>query len=295
MEPVEHVVVIASTGRPAVLAETLKSLDAQTRPADIVVLSIVNPQDVPPDLRESDRLRVIRSEIGSTTQRNTAVASLATVPRYITFIDDDLELAPDFLENARRFMDRSPDVALMGGLLVADGIHAGEIDRVSARKLLQDARGSEVARDSPNGYGCNMTVRGAVAVAEPFDERMRLYALHEDVDFSVRCRRHGRVVHYHNCLAVHLAVGSGRIGGRQYGFAQIVNPFYLWRKGTMASTELLRLWAHAIGANTVKATARIDRPDRRGRLAGNALGFKEVIWHGGRPEAIEALATHAPR
>lgn len=287
-----HAVVIASVRRPAVLAQTLRCVAAQTRPADAVVVCVAADTDLPADPSEYGPVRVVRSELGLTVQRNTAVASLSPVPELITFIDDDAELATDYFARLRAFMARETEVVLVTGLVVADGIHDGEISREQARATLLDAPESSGWVDVHSAYGSNMTVRGWLALREPFDERMRLYGWQEDTDFSVRCGRHGRVVQYRGCRAVHLAVGSGRTRGRAFGFAQIVNPFYMWRKGTKTTRELARDWAIYLGANVVKLGDR-SRPDRAGRLVGNLLGLHEVIRHGGRPEAVSLIEDAA--
>jgi GT2 family glycosyltransferase len=283
-----HAVVIASTRRPEILADTLTGLSGQTCAPDVIVLCVAEDADLPDDPAQYGPVQVVHSERGLTVQRNTAVASLAPLPELITFIDDDAELASDYFEHLREFMAREQDVVLLTGLVIADGIDAGEIDRDRARALLQDAPTAHTVRDVRSAYGCNMTVRGEVAVREPFDERLKLYGWQEDTDFSVRCGRHGRVVHYYGCRAVHLAVGSGRVRGREFGFAQIVNPFYMWRKGTKTTRELAHDWATYLAANTVKLRDR-SRPDRAGRLVGNLLGLREVILHGGRPEAVAQI------
>jgi GT2 family glycosyltransferase len=287
-----HAVVIPSTRRPDLVAATLGGLRTQTRPADVIVLCVANAGDVPADLAVDENVRLVYSQLGSSVQRNTAVASLPETPGLVTFMDDDAVLADDYFEKMRSFMDREPDVVLMTGAVVADGIHDGEIDRLAALERLRGSPGTDTVRDIRRAYGCNMTARGWVAAAEPFDERMRLYGWQEDADFSVRCGRHGRVVLYLGCVAVHLAVGSGRVRGREFGFAQIVNPFYMWRKGTKTGRELLHDWCIYLGANIVHYRER-DRPDRQGRLAGNLLGLKEVALHGGRPEAIALIGPSA--
>jgi GT2 family glycosyltransferase len=289
---IAHAVVIPSTRRADIVAATVSGLRAQTRPADLIVVCVASPDDLPGDLGAADDVHVVFSELGSSVQRNTALASMPTTPELVTFMDDDAVLANDYFEQMRRFMEREPDVALMTGLVIADGIDHGEIDRAAALLMLREPRGSDTVRETRSAYGCNMTARGWIAQSEPFDERMRLYGWQEDTDFSVRCGRHGRVVHYHGCVAVHLAVGSGRVRGREFGFAQIVNPFYMWRKGTKTGRELAHDWCVYLGANVINLRRR-DRPDRQGRLVGNVLGLKEVALHGGRPEAVADIKVGA--
>ncbi|PJI94118.1 GT2 family glycosyltransferase [Luteimicrobium subarcticum] len=290
----QHIVLIASTRRPEVLGRTVDSLRAQTIRPDLVVLGVAADGDVPNAFRADPWVRVVVGERGSSVQRNTAFRSLEVLPDLVTFMDDDAVLARDYIEKARAYMTGHPDVALMTGLVVVDGANEDrEISRDEAAGALAAHRPTEFERDVRAAYGANMTARGAVVAGEPFDERLRLYAWQEDYDFSVRAGRLGRVVHYHGCVAVHLAVGSGRVDGRTLGFAQIVNPFYLWRKGTKSARQLVHDWAVYLGANVIHLRDR-HRPDREGRLHGNLLGLREVVLHGGRPEAVAAL-RRAPR
>lgn len=291
-----HVVVIPSTRRPEVLAATVEGLSTQTQPADLIIVSIVTEEDAPARLRSLPGVRVVLSERGSSVQRNTALTLLEASPGLVSYLDDDVELRPDYFESARRFFDASPDVVLMTGLVLADGSGQGEISRADGLVILgQDDQTVPFVRDVRSAYGCNMTARGDIAAKEPFDERMRLYAWQEDNDFSVRMGRHGRVVHYSECKCVHLATGTGRVNGRAFGFAQVVNPFYMWRKGTKTGRELLRDWSRYVGGNTLNALGRrrSKREDRSGRLIGNVLGMKEVVLHGGRPESVERVARKA--
>ncbi len=291
---IDHVVIIASLGRPLVLGETLQGLERQTRLPETIVLSVTSDADLPARSTLAPNVRVVQSERGLTVQRNAAFASLSSRPDFVTYLDDDIELRADYCSKVVGFMASHPEVALMTGMVVADGIHLGEIDRERARRLLDTGIGREEVMPTRSAYGCNMTARGDVAAREPFDERMRLYAWQEDTDFSVRCARYGSVVHYKGALAVHMAVGAGRIRGTEFGFAQIVNPYYMWRKGTKTTRELLRESSHHLMGNLWNFR-KSDRPDRRGRLAGNFFGIREIVVHGGRPEAIEQLRRRPTR
>ncbi|PFG44211.1 GT2 family glycosyltransferase [Isoptericola jiangsuensis] len=283
--------IIASTRRPGLLGRTVEALLEQTVPADLVVLSVAGTEDVPAGLAARDGVRVVVSERGSTVQRNTGLRSIDPVPDLVTYLDDDILLAPDYFERLRDVMRREPDVVLLTGLVVVDGAALGrELSPEEARAAISAAPESSLLKDIGGTYGCNMTTRGHVALREPFDERMRLYAWQEDTDFAVRCHAHGRVVHYWGCVAAHLAVGSGRVNGRALGFAQIVNPFHMWRKGTKSAGNMVHDWWRYLGSNTLRLGDR-SRPDRSGRLVGNLLGFREVAFRGGRPEAVEKVAA----
>ena len=64
-------VAIATLGRPETVRENLDALSRQTRPADIILLSVTGPEDVPDDLEDS--VIVIEGTKGLCAQRNRAV------------------------------------------------------------------------------------------------------------------------------------------------------------------------------------------------------------------------------
>jgi len=63
------------------------------------------------------------------------------------------------------------------------------------------------------------------------------------------------------------------------GVSQIINPLYMYRKGTFNSLPRLlrRYWLPVIFANASGALLgrQSEHVDRRGRLKGNMLG----VWH----------------
>lgn len=283
----KHAVVIASTGRPQMLGETLVTLLAQSVAADKIILSLADAADAPADLPAE--VRVVVGPKGLTTQRNAGLDALSADIELVTFFDDDAEPALDYLAKAQAFAESRPDVVLFDGAVIADGAVIGEIDRVHARNLLSAHVTSEAVRDLRDPYGCNMTVRASVAQAVRFDERLPLYGWLEDRDFGIRCARRGVVARYAGCAIVHLGTSSGRVSGDRMGLSQIVNPHYLWRKGVLEFPELLHFWARAMTGN-VMGLARLDpRIDRWGRLKGNLIGLGAVL-RGDGPEATLRLA-----
>jgi GT2 family glycosyltransferase len=68
-----------------------------------------------------------------------------------------------------------------------------------------------------------------------FDENLPLYGWLEDVDFCRRLAPYGRIVRNARTAGVHLGSNSGRTSGVCYGYSQIANPLYLWRKALCPS------------------------------------------------------------
>lgn len=279
-------VVIASANRPEMLTETLESLASQTRPPDEVILSATKAADVG-TIPESLRLRtkVLTGPASSTRQRNAGIDAAFPACDVISFMDDDVELAPEYLSQVAQFFGERPDVAAFSGHVV--DLPAGA--RAEARRLLGVP--SETGFKAADGlYGCSMNVRRATASAVRFDERLSLYAWMEDFDFGHRCLPHGAVGYFSGCRLVHLGCPSGRVSEARYGYAQIMNPTYLYRKGTYgpAGKLLVGNWLRALAANMLYAFEPISpgRRTHRGRLRGNLIAISQVLAGRVNPEGI---------
>lgn len=281
-------VAIPSRGRPTVLADALRSLREQQRPADEVWLAVTAPEDLPADVHDDPTVRVVISPVGSALQRNAIIDRLSADVDLVVFLDDDAELHPDYLARAAAFARARPDVALFTGQVVVDGAATGEIDRPTARAALATATDSELVTDGVPGYGCNMVARGDVAREVRFDDRLPLYAWLEDRDFSVRASRLGKVVRYSGCRAAHLGFSGGRCSGVRLGYQQVVHPWYLHDKGVLTRREASWFIARAVAGNVLHAgSGRIDRP---GRLRGNLHGLRDAVQAGADPARVFQLA-----
>lgn len=253
-------VIIASAQRPLTLRETLLSLRRQRRlPAQIIV-SVPGEDDVPPRLREEmPGVTVIHAAIGSSRQRNAAIDALRPEIAVVTFLDDDVELQEGYLDHVARLFEARSDVVLADGCVLADG---RDIPRARAQEIIAAAGDASEAAPSAIGpelaYGCNMTVRRSALAVVRFDERLPLYGYMEDRDFAFACARRGGVARCEAAALVHLRPAGGRGSPRRFGFSQVMNPLYLWRKG-------------------------------------NYLSWRNVAWQVSRPLLVNAALTLSPR
>jgi polysaccharide biosynthesis transport protein len=129
-----------------------------------------------------------------------------------------------------------------------------------------------------------------LASAQPgvrFDEALPQYGWLEDVDFSRRLVRYGRIIKLPDARGVHLGSKTGRAPGIRLGYSQIANPLYLVRKGTLTP----RRAAQQMGRNFVMNLLRSVRPepyiDRRGRLRGNTLAIVDALRGKADPRNIQ--------
>jgi O-antigen/teichoic acid export membrane protein len=288
-------VAIASKGRPSVLGASLASLGRQSRAPDSVWVAVPSAEDAPDDLGYPG-VTVLISAPGLTTQRNAILDAIPEDVDVLVFLDDDAEMHPLYLERAAALMDVHPEVALMCGLVVADGARTGEIERTAARARLDVRHPGDGLRRGVTAYGCNMVVRAATARSVRFDEALRLYGWLEDRDFGQRVARHGEVVEFAGCELVHLGVSNGRQSGERLGFQQVVHPVYLWRKGVLTLGIAAYLIARPVFPNLLRSLTRSGgRSDSPGRLRGNLSGVRNVLRTGGDPRGVEQVSARPLR
>jgi GT2 family glycosyltransferase len=280
---------IATRGRPAILLETLRELDRQTRPADRIIVSYVTDADIA-GARELTDVEFLVSVAGLPHQRNTILDSVGD-DDFVLFLDDDFLPAPRYIEATLMAFDAAKGVVVTTGRVLADGARGPGLSVTAGRYIL--ARHRDDAAESGtiptfNGYGCNMALRLDIVRAQAlrFDERLPLYAWYEDIDMCRRLGLHGQVVEVLAACGVHLGAKQGRTAGRRLGYSQVINPLYLWRKGSYPLSRALR----SVAAHLLINGVRVLRPepwiDRRGRLIGNGLAVLDILRGRAKPERV---------
>jgi glycosyltransferase involved in cell wall biosynthesis len=282
-------VIIPSLGRRDVLHDTVLSLDRQSRKADEILISIVNPkQDVLPETLKIGGVRMVIGPKGSVCQRNTALDVVHADCDLIAFLDDDIELDRNYLRNCCQFMSQHHEIAGISGDVLADG----GIDRNEAIRIVgapYEPCGEFVYRV---GFYCSITVRRIVAQKCRFDTRLLNYGLYEDFDFGVRCARFGLLATVMSCRIVHLAVQIARESSKRLGYVQVMNSYYLWRKGSFSLWRFLANVSKSVIGNIVGIVVvkrGMSRKSRCLRLQGNVIGFWDIAVFGAKPERVEKI------
>ena len=101
-------VLVASCGRPDELGQLLDRLDRQTLPPSRVVLSVVEPGDLPPGA--ADRAMVLIGLKGSCAQRNRGLDMLAGQCDLLFICDDDYLPSDRALERMAGLFEAFPDI-----------------------------------------------------------------------------------------------------------------------------------------------------------------------------------------
>jgi hypothetical protein len=274
---------IATAGRPAILAGTLRELSKQTRLPDCVFVCPAAERDLDLALVADlpYPLVVVRGPIGSTAQRN-AILDLALEFDILVFFDDDFLPSPSYLREIELCFASDATIVLAHGHILADGARGPGLDEAAARNILfqQSAiRSNQPVTNDYDAYGCNMALRLAPVYGHNirFDENLPLYGWLEDHDFTRRMKPYGRIVKNSMAVGVHLGVKSGRTSEVRYGYSQIANPFYLWHKGIYPLDRALRLCLSRVVANLVKLPHPEPWTDRRGRARGHGLALLDMV------------------
>ena len=130
---------------------------------------------------------------------NAAVARNVGLDRaqkkYICFSDGDTEWTADFVRESLRVMEAGEADAVTGGL--THQVYSSSYDRV----LETRTRGLPASRRSVSYCGGNSIMRKAVADAVgSWDERLMR---NEDIDYTLRVSRYGRLIALPACMGTH--------------------------------------------------------------------------------------------
>lgn len=290
-------VVIPTYGRRELLQHTLSVLGQQIRLPDEVVISAPDDTHVKSYETNSFPVSFVFGRQGLCAQRNQALDQVLDRCDIITFFDDDFLPAQNYLANMERFFRDNPDWAVISGDAVHDGAKGPGFTFEEGLELLEDLAAKGHMKmppetglcDNVGAYGCNMSVRAGLIGDQRFDERLPLYGWQEDIDFTSRFRKQGRVIGLKSLYGVHLATKSGRQSGLRLGYSQIVNPVYLVRKGTMPASFAVKLILRNVLANLSKSFRPEPYIDRYGRLRGNVLAACHILKGRIEPETILRL------
>lgn len=285
-------VVIASAGRPHLLAEAVATCAAQRDVRLLGVVSVPDPTSLPSTPLPAG-WQVVTGTRGAAAQRNAALDQIPDAVEIVAFFDDDSVVRPDYLSNAVRFFDAHPAVLGLTGRVILDGATCGEIDPDAAASALADsARAPALGtwRRTRELYGCNFAVRLSGARDVRFDDRLPLYSWLEDHDLARRLMRRGELARVDDCVIVHRGAASG---GRQahvrFGYSQVMNPVYLARKGSFPVWLAVQQIFRPVAKNVALSAVGRARAWRRERLRGNWTAAADALCGRITPERILEL------
>lgn len=289
-------VIVSTRGRPEIVASLVKQIARQTKPPEHTFVIAAHPDDIASLDQNQDNLTVRLGRPGLTLQRNDGLALAGSQFSYIVFFDDDFVPSRFWLERMEMLFQSRPDVVGVTGTVLADGTRTAGISLEDARCMVSGHDGkpsrTEVLHERfgyGHNVGSNMAYRHSAIRALSFDERLPLYAWHEDSDFRGQVERHGLFVRSDDLWGVHLGHKQGRGSGVRLGYSQIANAFYLAKKGTVPARFLAENASKNVLINTLRSLRPEPFIDRLGRLRGNMLAVADAFRGRLAPERILEL------
>jgi GT2 family glycosyltransferase len=284
LRPLKIAVGIATAGRRNLLTEILAELARQTRAPDGVFICPAAPSDFDECAivgRVPYRLAVVTSSKGLTAQRNAILRAVEDFD-VVVFFDDDFVPCPMYLEESEKCFAEHEAIVAMTGRVIADDVKGPGLALATAQSLLKSYPRNSFDSDLSdlfNAYGCNMAIRLSPVREHDvrFDENLPLYGWLEDVDFCRQLAPHGRIAKSERLIGVHLGTKGGRTSGVRFGYSQVANPIYMWRKGTLGLGHALRQISKNGLANIWHSIRPEPWVDRRGRVRGNLRALADLM------------------
>ena len=289
--PLTGAVGIASAGRAALLATVLADLERQTVTDFAGVVSVPDSKSLPAG-GVPERWAIVTNTRGLAAQRNAAIEA-ALDSEVIFFFDDDSVVREDYVVNALDFFRTHPDVVGLTGRVIIDGASRGEISQADAtaaiaRSYVEPLFGKW--KPTRQLYGCNFAYRLSADPAIRFDSRLPLYSWLEDHDFARRLARHGVLAKVDDCVIVHRGASSGgRTAHQRLGYSQMMNPIYLWKKGSFPTWLMAWEIFRPTAKNLANSVVGGERSWRRVRLRANAMALHDALRGRITPERITDL------
>jgi glycosyltransferase involved in cell wall biosynthesis len=245
--------IIATRNRPEDLLKTIVSVVGQTvLPAELCVVdsseATLTREQIEKLCAEADlELEYVHpAPRGLTVQRNVGIDR--TTGDLLFFIDDDVWLAPDCLEQVLAEYERWGND--LGGVRAAPlrparpawytrmyrrvfgigGWWPEASGKVRPGFYVEGVSESAGVRRLEYFNGWFMSFRRAVFDYERFDEKLSGYAYKEDIDFSYRVSRRFVLVQTPKARCDHLKATSARLDSYQLQRMNLANQFYLHRK-----------------------------------------------------------------
>jgi glycosyltransferase involved in cell wall biosynthesis len=218
---------------------------------------------------------------GMTRQRNIAVDH--TEGDVSIFLDDDVELEPDYLQQVVNvfYEDARGEIGGLNGYDLNAGTELGKrqrifrflglLPRIGCAKYLPWGHGTplteggpfEGIRDCDVLIGHDMAWRTHVLKElrfAPFYEQYPTYVLYDDQDISLRARHRFRLVRCGTARLRHLVSPTARPPGYDYGFQTVFNAHHNWRihcpQPSLSMTMRFWLWEGLKESRTFQPVAR---------------------------------------
>lgn len=305
--PLALSIAICTRNRPDSLLACVNSIVMQTvLPEELIV---VDDGDLPAGVREQIALLCARAGIrwtclqkavpGLPASRNLAVRHARG--DIVQFLDDDVELEPDFCRHVLRLyrldtdgalvgvdgtlLDAAPSLAARGFALLyrLAGWWALPPKNACRKPLSAGLRDPRWAVPVATLSGACMSFRRSALQLHAFDEALGGYALGEDRDLCLHLLRQGRLLRSRGARAVHKHDPAARPDAFQFGRMTVLNYIRIMRRigrdqigDRLVIGYSLSLIAATLAVCSVLKPRRYA-PECRGLLAGVAELIREEM------------------
>jgi GT2 family glycosyltransferase len=283
-------VVLCTFERPDAVRRFLESLRRQTRlPDELIVVDASSDARTEAVVREETRHRlasrptayhrVAEQNRGLTRQRNFGLECVGF--DLVAFFDDDTVLDTKCLEELERTLRGDGEAVGAGGLVDETGPGLKGLWRLRrALRVVGDLTPGRYCRSGmsiPWSFlkagdeavegdwlpGCAMMWRTGPAKDVRFHDGFAGYGQGEDLDFSLRMRRHGRLVLVPSARLSHLHEPQGRPDDFRLGYMAIRNRYEIHRRGLSERTVRDVAWfAYAWSVDTLMLARHFLHPAR---------------------------------
>jgi GT2 family glycosyltransferase len=290
--------VVATKDRPQELRRLWRSLLAQTRPPDEVVVVDASAQPSPPAGQRTDPpvLRHIAYPVASATrQRNAGIDAVGSGADLIGFLDDDAVLEERAVEEMLRLFDEfgpevggaafnmanHPPLDLAGlkrtPIAEALGLYArrgGAVTASGFQTMIGPVEATAWADWLPTGAS---VWRREIFRGHRFDEWYSGWSYLEDLDFSYRVGRAYRLAVVASARYRHLPAAGGRPGGFAFGVREVLNRLHFVRKHDELSPARCRAALMARLLMSLAFAVREMDASYAARAFGNAAGLARAL------------------
>lgn len=268
-------VIIATHDRPDSLARLVASLAPQLRPGEreLIVAENGTPASVPLPDGIAPLIRLHDPRAGKCRIQNRAIGE--ATGEIIVFLDDDLTVAPAYLDAVEEFFQSHPEFAAMKGRILAAEDPAKKVGPQWVYLDLPIADHGERVIEVRGVLGANMAFRtSALKQVGPFDERLGPGAggHEEETEMSHRLRSAGFRIGYAPAAVVYHDVDPARADrerfirvARERGRCRMIHEPHTARE-VVGKTAIA--WARLTVARASGASLeRIAREERRLAIA----------------------------
>jgi glycosyltransferase involved in cell wall biosynthesis len=202
-----NAIILCTRNRPKEASSVLHQIHAsEDRPELILVVDgsdDAQSLELQEDISDLSEVVFMRCAPGLTKQRNVGLAALPLNTGIVHFLDDDVEIQPDYFQVVERgFLDEPTAVGV--GVRTADNVD-NKPSRLKTFFLITSSKSGVLLRSGVNvGYryhpelrqvdwlpGCTMAWRFSSIKGLTFDETKPGVGWGEDVDFSLKARTRG--------------------------------------------------------------------------------------------------------